>query len=207
MSSPDMTTMRQPAAGVRADAQEGFSAGTASRQVVVGDIPVEPSSFQPREDLLAALDRTGARVSVIYAVTGLRGVGATQLAATYARAKREAGWRVVAWVNCADTDSLLAGLAAVADAVGLNKDDSRRSTTDAAAAVRHWLETDGDGCLLVFDDVSDHQVLQAFVPDYGMARVLITTTRQSAGTLGTALPIDSFSPEEASAFLSWGDRH
>ena len=99
----------------------------------------------------------------------------------------------MAWVNCADTGSLLAGLAAVADAAGLTDDDSGRGTTDAAAAVRDWLETDGDRCLLVFDDVSDPEVLQEFVPARGPARVLITSTRPSAANLGTALPIDVFS--------------
>ena len=160
----------------------------ASHQVVVGDIPAEPPGFRPRAGLLAELDRAGARVSVIHAATGLQGLGATQLAAAYARAKLAAGWRLVAWVNGADTGSLLAGLAAVADAAGLTDDDSGRGITDAAATVRHWLETDGDRCLLVFDDVSDPEVLREFVPARGPARVLITSTRQSAADLGTRRP-------------------
>ena len=128
---------------------------------MVGDIPAEPPGFRPRAGLLAELDRASARVSVIHAVTGLHGLGATQLAAAYARAKLAAGWRLVAWVNGADTGSLLAGLAAVADAAGLTDGDSGRGITDAGAAVRHWLETDGDRCLLVFDDVSDPEVAAA----------------------------------------------
>ena len=76
---------------------------------MVGDIPVEPPGFQPRAGLLAELDRAGARVSVIHAATGLHGLGTTQLAAAYARAKLEAGWRLVAWVNGADAGSLLGG--------------------------------------------------------------------------------------------------
>ena len=94
----------------------------------------------------------------------------------------------MAWVNGADTGSLLAGLAAVADAAGLTDDDSGRGITDAAATVRHWLEADGDRCLLVFDDVSDPEALQAFVPAHGTARVLITSTRQPAANLGTRRP-------------------
>ena len=108
----------------------------------------------------------------------------------------------MAWVNGADTGSLLAGLAAVADAAGLTDDDSGRGITDAAATVRHWLETDGDRCLLVFDDVSDPEALQEFVPAHGTARVLITSTRQSAANLGSAVPVDVFSAAEASAFLA-----
>ena len=108
----------------------------------------------------------------------------------------------MAWVNGADAGSLLAGLAAVADATGLTYDDSGRGSTDAAATVRHWLETDGDRCLLVFDNVSDPEVLQEFVPAHGTARVLITSTRQAAANLGSAVPIDVLSAAEASAFLA-----
>ena len=159
MPPPDMTTMRQPAAGPAA--REPLSAAGVTRQIVAGDIPVAAHGFQPRDDLLAALDRASARVSVIYPVSGLRGLGATQLAAAYARAKQEAGWRLVAWVNCADTGSLLAGLAAVAEAAGLTAADPGRGPTAAAAAVRDWLETDGYNCLLVFDDVSDPEALDS----------------------------------------------
>ena len=81
-----------------------------------GEIPWEPPGFLPRADLLAELDRPGARVLVLHAVSG---AGATQLAAAYARARLAQGWRLVAWVSARDTGSLLGGLAAVADALGL----------------------------------------------------------------------------------------
>jgi RNA polymerase sigma factor (sigma-70 family) len=202
-AAPDLTVSRQLAAWARSEPQEPLPPEAAShQQVVVGDIPVEPPGFRPRADLLADLDRAGERVSVIHAGTGLHGLGTTQLAAAYARAKQEAGWRLVAWVNGANIGSLLAGLAAVADATGLTGDDSGRGVTDAAAAVRHWLETDGDRCLLVFDDVSDPEVLHAFVPAHGTARVLIISTRQSAANLGRTIPFDVFGVAEASAFLA-----
>ena len=85
---------------------------------MVGDIPREPPGFQPRAGLLAQLDEAGAGVSVICSATGMPGVGTTELAAAFARAKLAAGWRLVAWVSAEDTDSLLAGLAMVADATG-----------------------------------------------------------------------------------------
>ena len=90
-------------------AQEQLPPEATNYQVVVGDIPIEPSGFQARAGLLAELDRASAQVSVIHSVTGLHGLGATQLAAAYARAKLAAGWRLVAWVNGTDTGSLLSG--------------------------------------------------------------------------------------------------
>jgi hypothetical protein len=69
------------AADGTAKAQQPLSSGVTDRQVVVGDIPMEPPCLRPRAGLLAELDRPGARVSVIHPVTGLHGLGATQLAA------------------------------------------------------------------------------------------------------------------------------
>ena len=199
-ATPHLMVSDQRAAAGRSEAQDPLPSETASYQVVVGDIPIEPPGFQPRAGLLAELDQAGARVSVIHGVAGLHGLGTTQLAAAYARAKLAAGWRLVAWINGADTGSLQAGLAAVADAAALI-DDSGRAITDAAAAVRHWLETDGDRCLLVFDDVSDPEALHAFAPARGTAKVVIASTRPSTANLGSAVPVEVFSAGEASAFL------
>ena len=76
--------------------QEPLPPEAASHQVIVGDIPPEPPGLESRAGLLAKLDRTQARVLALYPATGLLGLGTTQLAAAYARAKLAAGWRLVA---------------------------------------------------------------------------------------------------------------
>jgi tetratricopeptide (TPR) repeat protein len=174
----------------------------ANDQVIVGNLLREPAGFEARADLLAELDRVGAGVSIVHSATELRGVGTTQLAAAYARAKLAAGWRLVGWVNAEDTGSLLSGLAAVADAAGLSDDGSGRDTTDPGQALRQHLETEGERCLLVFDDADDPDVLQPFIPVGGAARVLITSARRSVPSLGSAVSVDAFSSGEALAFLA-----
>ncbi len=179
----------------------GWERAAGAGPVVVGDAPQQPLGFMPRTDLLAELDAAGSGVSVVRAVTGMRGVGKTQLAAAYARARLADRWRLVAWVNASDPGSLLAGLAGVAEAVGLamggGGDDG-----EAGRMVRRWLEASGDRCLIVFDDAADADVLRPFVPAGGAARVLITSNRRSVANLGTSVGVEVFSEDEALAFLA-----
>jgi hypothetical protein len=174
----------------------------ADMPVIVGEIPQEPLGFRLRADLLSALDAPGSRsrVSVVHAVTGMRGVGKTQLAAAYARARLSERWRLVAWINAEDTGGVLDGLAAVAAALDLR---TRGKDAEAAGrAVRHRLEIDGDRRLLVFDNVTDPQLLQPFIPVTGTARVIITSNEPSVVNLGESVPVDVFSEQEALAFLT-----
>jgi tetratricopeptide (TPR) repeat protein len=169
-------------------------------QVVVGDIPQVPPGFQPRAGLLAELDR--GRGPVIRAVTGIQGAGKTQLAAAYARAKLAAGWRLIAWVNAADPVVLQAGLAALAEELGLADGRGGQDDGDAGRAVRDWLERDGRRCLVVFDNALDPDGLRPLLPACGSARVLITGSLRPVASLGAGLPVGVFSPDEALAFLA-----
>jgi tetratricopeptide (TPR) repeat protein len=169
--------------------------------VVVGDIPGQRPGFQPRPDLLTRLSRP-REGSPAVVLTGARGVGKTQLAAAYARARLAAGWRLIAWVNARDSESLLAGLAAVAEAAGLSDGGSRYGPVDSGQAVRRWLEADGSRCLLVFDDVEDPGLLEPFVPAAGAARVLISMAWEAVAELGETVQVDVFSAEEAQALLA-----
>ena len=172
----------------------------ASGQVVAGEVPQPPPAFQPRADLLAALHQSGPGVSVVRSVTGMRGVGKTQVAAAYARWCIDSGWRLVAWVNAGDTTQVLSGLAVVADRLGIGQRDA--DLVSRAALVRNRLEADGERCLVVFDNLADLDGVRPFVPAAGKSQVVITSTDMSAAALGRPVPVDAFSEEEALAFLA-----
>jgi tetratricopeptide (TPR) repeat protein len=176
----------------------GAGQGGPAPVVVAGEIPQEPLGFQPRPDLLAALDAPGAALRVVHALTGMRGVGKTHLAAAYARAKLADGWRLVAWVNAEDPGGMLAGLVEVAAAIGLDAEDAQA----AGRAVRHRLEADGDRCLLVFDNAVDPDLLRPFLPAAGQCRVIVTSNQQVVANLGAGVPVDVFTEGEALTFLA-----
>ena len=193
-------SLRELAEQHRRQHGNGGQQAQAPAVVVAGEIPQQPLGFQPRADLLAGLDAPGedSPVRVVHALTGMRGVGKTHLAAAYARAKLAERWRLVAWVNAEEETGLLAGLAEVAAALDLRADDERA----AGRAVRHRLEADGDRCLLVFDNATDPELLRPFIPAAGAARVIITSNQRSMAALGTGVPVDVFSEQEALTFLA-----
>ena len=187
----------RPAADTGAPHGAGPAAGV---QVVVGDIPAQRTGLQPRPALLAQVNRAGQGLPAAV-LTGRPGVGKTELAAAYARARLAGGWRLIAWVNARDSRSLLSGLASVAGAAGLLDGNARQDTAALAETVRPWLEADGSRCLLVLDDVADPGLLQPHIPAAGAARVLITMGGEPPADLGPGIAVGVFSVEEAVAFL------
>jgi tetratricopeptide (TPR) repeat protein len=172
---------------------------SAADSLVVGLVPREARAFQPRDDLLAALEGDGPSVPVVRALTGMRGVGKTQLAAACARSCIDAEWRLVAWIRGEEHTQVLTGLADVAVAMGIEEPGA--DLRSQALAVRRRLEEDGDRCLVVFDDVADLGCLQELLPSAGRCRVVITSNHAQALELGLSVPVGVFTEAEALAFL------
>ncbi len=107
---------------------------------------------------------------------------------------------LVAWVNAEDVGGVLAGLAAIAAALDLGLGGGNAEA--AGLAVRHRLEIDGDCCLLVFDNATDPAVLRPFIPAAGAAQVIITSNQESVANLGTGVPVEVFSEQDALTFLA-----
>ena len=68
--------------------------------------------------------------------------------------------------------------------------------------MRHWLETHGERCLVVFDNVADPDVIRPFLPATGKARILVTSSQRAVANLGQSVRVDVFTKEEALSLLT-----
>jgi hypothetical protein len=174
---------------------------TKSGQLVVGELPGAPPSFQERRELaeLIGVFDAGGQIAVVCALTGARGVGKTQLAAAYARQQAAAGCPLVAWVSAETTDSLIAGLDEVARAVGVADPDG--DSTTSAVRLRAYLQTLQSLALLVIDNATDADQVRRFVPVTGMCRVIVTSTDQAVALLGNPVHISMFDRGQSLTYL------
>ena len=180
----------------------GDRAGVAVRpgQVVVGEIPREPPAFVARvmvSRLAAAAG--GGRVAVVCAVTGLRGVGKTQIAAAYARARVGEGWGLVGWVNAETRDVLLDGLKRVAEGLGVA--DPEGDSLESARRLRAYLQTRAGEGLLVLDNATDPDGLRPFLPATGGTQIVVTTTDRAFAMLGQPVDVSAFTRPESAGYL------
>ena len=177
-------------------------AGVAVRpgQVVVGEIPREPAAFVARVMVSpAGRRRWRGRVAVVCAVTGLRGVGKTQIAAAYARARVGEGWGLVGWVNAETRDVLLDGLNRVAEGLGVA--DPEGDSLESARRLRAYLQTRAGEGLLVLDNATDPDGLRPFLPATGGTQVVVTTTDRAFAALGQPVDVSAFTRPQSAGYL------
>jgi tetratricopeptide (TPR) repeat protein len=175
--------------------------GPAQGQIVVGKIPHEPQVFMNRAAIseLAAAAVSG-QAAVVCAVTGLRGVGKTQIAAAYARQCVTERWSLVGWVDAESRDALLGGMARVAEAAGVA--DPEGDSAESARRLRDHLETRPGRGLLVFDNAADPDVLRPLLPAAGNTQLVMTSTNRAFTDWGLPVEVSEFTRQESVHYLT-----
>jgi Tfp pilus assembly protein PilF len=153
-------------------------------------------SFTGREGLLEELHRALTRGAAV-ALTGLGGIGKTQLALEYAYRHRDE-YRVVWWVRADDGATLAADYAGLAAALGLAEREAKEQAV-VVAAIRLWLEQN-TGWLLVFDNAGSRAAVGDYVPQ-GRGAVIISSREPVWSGVARPLGLEVLAAEEAVAFL------
>jgi len=161
------------------------------------------SNFTGRKDLLEKLHEAlaaGERAAFTQtsAITGLGGVGKTQLALEYSYRHAD-DYQVVWWVRSEEPATLAADYSGLAGRLDLPEKSSQDQGV-IVEAVRCWLEQNGSW-LLVFDNAQNFKDLEDYLPRTGSGHVIITSRNQSWGGVARMLPVDIFTPAESVEFL------
>lgn len=159
--------------------------------------------FTGREDLLQHLHNVLHREHTMaltqsWAISGLGGIGKTQIALEYAYRYRQ-DYRFVFWSSAATRDMLQAGLVTIARLLCLSEMDDGDHKQMLAAAT-NWLATH-QGWLLILDNADDVEVIYDAIPPERSGHLLLTTRAQALGSLAQRVNVESMGMVEAALFL------
>ena len=168
-------------------------------------VPPLADCRQPRtEDAdLAAASASGRPAVACQVVTGLGGVGKTQLAAALAHRYWDTNAvELLVWVAASSRSRVLSAYAQVAaDLSGVDDQDLEQ----AAARLLAWLAGTDRRWLIVLDDLTDPADLRGLWPpaQTRVGRTVVTTRRRDASLLAGrhVVPVGLFTPGEARAYL------
>ena len=130
----------------------------------------------------------------------MRGVGKTQAVGAYARQRIADKWRLIAWVHAESSAAILDGLSQATARLGISVQGDGQA--DAARALRHWLEADGERCLVVFDNAASPDELRPYLPTTGGAQIIVTSTHRAIARMGTDIRAGVFTESETLAYLA-----
>lgn len=134
------------------------------------------------------------------AMSGLGGIGKTQIAIEYAyRHRRSGDYSAILWVNADTRENILASyqeLAALFDLPEKQEPDLHK----VAKAVKRWF-VEHDHWLLIFDNADNLELAEAFLPTSDSGALLLTTRHQAPGAIANALDIGKMEREEGTLLL------
>jgi len=181
------------------------SAGTRPRATLAVrvrlrfNLPAVAASFIGREAELDALDDAFGRADravITQSITGLGGVGKSQLAARYVQQRVES-YDVVAWIRAEDGG--VADLAQFAAKIGVPVEGLAPS--ELAQIALDWLNDSDLRWLLVLDNIASPEQLEQCCPRGGRGRVLVTSRDRALRQFGPVLTVDVFDEDTAAAYL------
>ena len=160
-------------------------------------------NFSGREQLLDDLREaltSGQPAALTQAISGLGGVGKTQLATEYVY-RHLGDYAAIMWLSAEDATGLGAAYAGLASGklLDLPQQDAN-DQSEIIQAVRHWLGQH-TGWLLVFDNAPDAPALREYLPQGETGHVIVTSRDPDWSGTASALGVRVFERPESVEFL------
>jgi tetratricopeptide (TPR) repeat protein len=158
--------------------------------------------FTGREALLEQLHSHFSRAAAAaltqpLAITGLGGIGKTQIAIEYAYRHYEE-YQYVLWVNATEPVTLKEGFVQIARVLQLPIKEEHDQNL-VVEVVKQWLANHG-GWLLILDNADDLNLASEFLPPVGKGHILLTTRDAATGSLANFV-VDKMDKRESMELL------
>lgn len=157
--------------------------------------------FTGREDVLSTLQKAlnSAQMSPrIQALSGLAGVGKTQVAVEYAY-RHESRYQAVLWVHADSAETLASSFVALAETLDLPEKNEANQPL-ITKAVKQWLQRNSRWLLLV-DNLEDVSLLQDLVPSPHAGHIIGTTRSRRTGQIAHRIDLSPLQNNDGGLLL------
>lgn len=175
----------------------------SSAEFPIHEIPFRKNpNFTGRQDILDVVHEefSSARNTIpIYAISGMGGIGKTQIAIRYSYEFAKE-YDLVYWIRSETDASLTADYEALTQALQLPV-KTKAEQLVYINIVNNWLENTDKKWLLVFDNVEAQEKIEKLLPRKGNGHILVTSQSPNWKELGPDSQVRPFSDEVAKEFL------
>lgn len=187
------------------DVQSEETRSTIPLTLALNTIPYHRNAFfTGREDILATLaltlkNKQVAALTQAQAISGLGGIGKTQIAVEYAYRSLEY-YQAMFWITASSRDALISDFVTLATLLDLPEKDEQDQNI-VVRAVKFWLATSQTNWLLILDNVDDLEMVAEFLPAQGPGDILMTTRLQALGAFAHGIEVEKMDEDEGITFL------